>query len=647
MKASQLLWIPLLLAILIEPYIARSGNTPGKKENEYDVKKIPLPLLKDAEAVIRTRFIQFEVKNERRAKLKVKFATTIFKKEKRDYGYLVLWYDKFQEIEELEGTIYDANGEKVRELESDETKDYSGSGGLSLVTDSRAHVAELYYDQYPYTVEYSYEYSYNGYLNWPVWMSQRTLDAVEQSRFEVIIPKGDTLRYWCNTDTVKPALSIDGSKKIYVWESKNLPQLSKDVVGEDAEDVATIVRTAPSLFEIDDYPGDMRSWKEFGKWDYSLYKDRDILPESAVRDIHSLLQPTYDAKTKIKKLYRYMQDRTRYIDIDLGIGGWQPFEAKHVHERSYGDCKALSNYMVALLKEAGVVAYPFLVRTGSHRLPFINEFPSNQFNHVMVCVPLQNDTIWLECTSQSIPFGHIDHETENRYVLLVTPDGGIVVHTPSTTAQQNMQKQWAHVTLSQFSNAEVTSTVTRSGDQQDYIRKAIYNETPEERERWVLNHLDIPNANLKSFRFDGLEEHNTEISLSLQLSVPRYVSRSGDRLFFLPNLMERETYIPPQVTRRLSPVRYSYPYLDIDSIYYIIPNGYTPESIPTKVHLVSSFGQFSSKTYPLGDTAIVYTRSLEIQTYSIPPDHYTEYRKFFSDIVKADRAQVVLVKKKF
>lgn len=213
MKAARLSWIPLLLAILIEPRIARSGNNSGKNENAYDVKKIPPPLLKDADAVIRTNFIRFEVKNERRAKEKRKFAVTIFKKEKRDYGYLVLWYDQFDKIEDLEGAIYDADGKKIRELDSDEIKDYSGTDGFSLIIDARAHVAELYHDQYPYTIEYSYEYSSNGYLIWPVWLSQGTHDAVEQNRFEVVIPKGDTLRSWCNTDTIKPVISIEDSKK--------------------------------------------------------------------------------------------------------------------------------------------------------------------------------------------------------------------------------------------------------------------------------------------------------------------------------------------------------------------------------------------------------------------------------------------------
>ena len=60
-----------------------------------------------------------------------------------------------------------------------------------------------------------------------------------------------------------------------------------------------------------------------------------------------------------------MQNNTRYISIQLGIGGWRPFEAAYVASKGYGDCKALSNYMYSLLKEAGILSYYTLVKAGA------------------------------------------------------------------------------------------------------------------------------------------------------------------------------------------------------------------------------------------------------------------------------------------
>jgi hypothetical protein len=116
-------------------------------------------------------------------------------------------------------------------------------------------------------------------------------------------------------------------------------------------------------------------------------------------------------------------------------------------------------------------------------------------------------------------------------------------------------------------------------------------------------------------------------------------------MFFNPNLMERETSAPPERSRKHTPVRFSYLYLDADSVEYRIPKDFRCEALPSRTSLKTPFGVFSSTTACLGDTLIVFTRSLEIKASEIPPERYDEYRSFFTGVVKADRGQVVLVRK--
>lgn len=615
------------------------------KDLPYAVRNIPVQLLKDASAVVRIYHQSFKVKNSSSAVYTVKKAVTIFAREEREQGEINLPYDKLTEIEELEGRIYDSDGRLVKELESDDIKDNVAIAGYTLYGDSRAKSAGLYYDVYPYTVEFEYEISYDGYISWPAWLTYPSDDAVEMNTFEVMISDDQPLRYWCNRDSLKPAVSTDGSYRVYRWEAGNLPRLSRDAIGDDTEDVSGIVMIAPTEFTVEGFRGRMDSWKEFGRWAYSLALRRDELPAGAAADVDKLTAGLTDTVSKIRILYEYMQNRTRYVNISLGIGGWQPFDAKYVHERGYGDCKALSNYMVALLKYAGITAYPVLINSGYDRLPIVPEFPSNQFTHVIVCVPLQKDSIWLECTSQTIPFGVLGPTTENRQALMITPEGGVLVNVPATRYSENTLVRKSSIKINNDGSAAVSSSTVFRGDQQISVRMSIYRASPDECRNWVQNSMDIPDGRLKTFSLRGIDDKSPVICLDAEFISPRFASVSGTRIFFLPNAMERYNVVPPYVSERLSPVRFRYPYSNVDTVSYTIPENYAPESVPAEISRKEPFGEFLSRYTYDGNRTITFIRSLSLKNYSVPAADYEIFREFMQEIVKSDRSQIVLIRK--
>ena len=102
---------------------------------------------------------------------------------------------------------------------------------------------------------------------------------------------------------------------------------------------------------------------------------------------------------------------------------------------------------------------------------------------------------------------------------------------------------------------------------------------------------------------------------------------------------------PASSPLRRSPVRFLYPYRDVDTVVFRLPDGYRVETLPKETRLSAPFGTFQAKTVEAGDNLLVYVRTLEISTAEVPAASYKEYRQFFADIVKADRAQTVLVRK--
>ena len=614
--------------------------------NKYDIRNIPTSLLTDAKAVVRDNSISFEILSPQKGIMKVRFAVTIFSKDKQDYGILALAYDPFKNLSELDGVLYDSSGEEIRDLESRDIKDYSDFSGYSLFTDNRMRIAELYYDKFPYTIEFTYEFEYNDCLNWPAWYSRGSSDPVQQSEFKVTTPSDYHLRWWCNKDSVKPEITNEYSHNIYYWSAANIIKLPDDQENEDRSDYAVIVMTAPSEYDIEDHPGSMNSWKEFGKWYYDLTKGRDKLPGEALSEIEEIVKTSSDRNEKIKKLYNYMQSRTRYVSIQLGIGSWQPFEASFVHNNGYGDCKALSNYMISILKAAGIKAYPVLIESGEQEIPLIEEFTCSQFNHVIVIVPGDKDTVWLECTNQNFPAGSLSSSCENRKALLVTEGGGEIINTPLTTAGENVQVRTAEIRLNNSGSADAKIYTEWTGDQYHSALSLSKTSSFEEQEKWIKRNFKVPDIKVGKYSFIDRDRNSSVIDLDLSATLRRYGSISGSRIFFNPNITDRRTNVPNLVSEKISPVKYNYPFLDIDSIKFIIPESYTVEAVPAEVNMETSFGGFTSKTLINDDNSLTFMRRLEIRSYSIPRQDYTEYRNFFSEIVKADRAQVVLTRKK-
>ena len=316
-----------------------------------------------------------------------------------------------------------------------------------------------------------------------------------------------------------------------------------------------------------------------------------------------------------------------------------------MYERGYGDCKALTNYMLSLLKAVNIDAYPALIHNA--RLPngFLNDFPSNQFNHVILCVPTSDDTVWLECTSQTIPFGHIGASNENRYALVVGPQGGTLVRTPSSKAADNCQIRKATVTLQINGDASATIHTLYTGNQQDYVRTGLKVASPRERDDWLKEYIDIPAFNLVKTDFSQLDKKDMRVELTMQVQLPRYAAVAGNRLLLQHNLMERRSYVPQPLKNRKYPIMHSYAYLDIDSILYTLPQNYVVEVLPKAVTIQTPFAEYQSSINSDEDGSLLYTRHLEVSETVLPPESYDQYRTFLQEIAEADKAISALVRR--
>lgn len=614
-------------------------------DGDYAVSKISPALLKGANAVKRMENISFEILNTGEAVLRRKYAITIINDNADRLAAFAEQYDKLHSIKNIEGTLYDAMGRELKRLKNKQILDFSGTDDNNLADDNRAKVHHFYHKDYPYTVEYEVEIKYNGTLFFPVWFPvEQENFSVEQSSFEVISPADYTVRYKAFNYPGEPvSTDLGKGRRSLSWKASQLTAVAKEYAEPTWYEITMAVFTGPTDFEIEKYKGKMADWKQFGDFVFALKQGRDQLPDNVKQVVRQVTAAEPDIRSRITRLYEYLQKNTRYISIQLGIGGWQPFDATYVANKAYGDCKALTNFMYSLLKEAGITSYYTLIKAGRGRGKIITDFPSQQFNHVILCVPLTKDTMWLECTSQTIPAGYLGDFTCDRNALLITEEGGKMVRTPKYGINENLEIRNIKAVLDDEATLKIQAATKYTGLQQDDYHSLI-NQLSKDKVKEVLHErLDFGTYDISNFEYKETKSSLPVIEEKLDIEVSNYATITGKRLFIVPNVMTRTGRKLSADEDRKYDLELTFEYRDIDTVEISIPSGYLPEATPKDVSLNSKFGHYESRVKLNGDK-LYYYRKMEHYSGRFPASDYADLVKFYETIYKADRSKVVLVK---
>jgi hypothetical protein len=614
-------------------------------QTTYEAATIPKNLLPYASAVVRKMEVVTEVKDLNNTVNHIKKVVTILNKNGDDNADIVVWYNKSNRIKYIKGVVYDEFGKPVNKFSDKNFSDYSAASDASLFEDSRVKHFKPAVVSYPYTVEYEYETLSKQTLNFNDWSpNQSTGTAVEHSSYQFICKPDFVIRYKEINYLGKVNTTPVAGLTAYTWEANNLKARRSEPYSPDPEQYQTVVKIAPEKFNYEGYSGAFTNWNDLGKWIHDkLLAGRTTLPPETMTYVHSLTDSINDPKKKAKAIYEYMQRKTRYISVQIGIGGYQPFTATDVDRVSYGDCKGLVNYTQALLKAVNIPSYYCVVQAGNLKKSLLPDFASMaQGNHIILCLPFKNDTTWLECTNKDIPFGFLGDFTDDRWVLACTAEGGKLLHTPKYTAELSRQVRKASVTLKEDGQLDGSMTTTFEGWQYENrpaVPGDITDEIKNAKKRYEINNLEIETLVLKPMK--SINPVNNE---EMKFSARDYASLSAGRYFFMANLANRNTTVPREVRNRSTNVYINRGYTDVDEIIYQIPVGYRMDNNPLRLTINKPFGRYTASTIMNDKNQIVYKRKLEIIDGTYPIDNYADLVAFYQQVADADDYKIAIIK---
>ncbi|MBU2914649.1 DUF3857 domain-containing transglutaminase family protein [Reichenbachiella agariperforans] len=628
-------------------YVALSSFSLAQAQT-YRIDQIPDSLKENANAVYLLDEVTFEIIDEKKAIYHSHQVIAILNAKAKRLASETIGYDKLTKINSFTGKRYNQFGKLVAKSKKSDIYDRSATSGGTIFDDSRYQHLDLTQNQYPYIVEFEYEEERAYTYSIPDWYISPTSNlAVVESNYTVIAP--DELQpnfKLVNTNKTLNIVSQDGITTSSI-SFAHVKAVEHEPYGPPVSDFTPVIYASPSAFHYDGYSGDFNSWHNMGLWQLRLNQGRGDLSQTTIQEVKALTTNLSTDEEKIKAVYQYVQNKTRYVSIQLGIGGMQPFPASTVDELGYGDCKALSNYTHALLQSIGIESYYTLVYGGDRppvrQLDF--DFPVDVFNHIILCVPNQQDTIWLECTSQTNPFGYQGEFTGDRDVLLITPEGGKIAHTTIYDKTVNRQESYATVQILEDGNATANLQIKYSGLQYENGNlNWIINDGDEKLEKWIYKNTDISEFQIVDFDFVETKDKIPTIMETAQLNIRSLAADQGKRLFLSPNLMNQWKTKPKRVTNRQTDMVLTFEYTDTDSIVYQLPEKYHIEYLPESTNIETQFGTYQNN-YQFENHQLIYTRRLEKNKGRFSKEAYEEYRQFCEDIIQADKGKVVFVDK--
>jgi hypothetical protein len=520
------------------------------------------------------------------------------------------------------------------------------AGGVSVYEDLKIIQTDLYMNRYPFTVVY--EYTIDESVIYPnrTWMPVfRTKISLENASITYIIPENFTFRYKsANYKDLEPEITPSGRRESqYRWELNNVKAYVHQAYMPPSSYIFPYVQTGPNELIYGGYPGNMETWESFGNWINDLNKDRQNLSDAVIADIKNISESTSDTLEMIRKIYEYMQSRTRYVSIQLGVGGFQPDDVRSVERNAYGDCKALSNFTQALLAVAGIKSHYAWIYNGTRNLELDPDFPYDYFNHAIICVPLQNDTIWLETTSNTIPMGFIGEGNSDRWVLLVTEDGGKLVRTPSVNPDQNIVEQ--SIQLNAKDNFNIRGEIHQKLTGLAMSNLMGISLIGESRQRdYYTNRIRLNNFQLDKLSFFEEKTPPGQIKKQAEFNLTNYFRRAGERYIFQPVLLTDQVGVPSFSGERKYDFHLNFYLSHIDTISWNLPAGYKISVLPDDFSAESPFGYYSISYYyqPEKETLTIL-RKFSGKRGKFSPEEWDGFIEFLRNVQQNDRAQLMLV----
>ncbi|HET7733353.1 MAG TPA: DUF3857 domain-containing protein [Paludibacter sp.] len=558
-----------------------------------------------------------------------------------EYAEVSIPYSKMNKVSKVEAFIKDKNGNVVKNLKPGDIEERSMMADFSFYEDNFVKEFTLVHNVYPYTLCYKFQQQEDAFFyidNWtpiinrdiPTINATLTLDVPRDYKIAFSQQFVDNFE----VDTLEKSIK-------YMWKGSYSKQITPEIYAPEISCLKPMVRIVPDKFKYDQ-EGMNSSWKTYGNWEYRLIEGLNELPENEKRQIDDLIEGVKNDNEKVKILYHYLQDETRYINISIETGGMKPYPATYVAINKYGDCKALSNYFKSVLSYVGIPSFYTNVYAGDLIKNIDLNFPSMQFNHVILCVPFPKDTLWLDCTSNG-PFNYLGTFTQNRDAFLISSANSTFIRTPALLKQDVLEIRKVHINSDSLSGAISNFRNTYKGKNYENLF-SLSSLTSESKTSQVIRNNFIENDfDLINYKLMPVHRDSASIVLNYTAKADKLFRKYGKDMLIRIIPFSIPAFKEPKI--RKCPVQIDYPLYKIDTLEYQLPLGYSLSNSFKNQTINSVFGTYAIE-FQLHENTVKVVKSFLLNAGRYSLGQYADFYNFIKTVSDIDYNSYIVTRKK-
>ncbi|MBZ5694145.1 MAG: DUF3857 domain-containing protein [Acidobacteriia bacterium] len=609
-------------------------------------------------AVILIDELQTTVQDNGEINTRHRVAYRLLRPEAKDqYGYVSVPFDNETKVMSFNAWTITADGHEFALKDKDSVE--RSTSTFEVFTDDKEKIQRFAEANPGSVVGYEYVQRQRPFIFEDDWSFQDRI-PLRHGRLVLQLPAGwEFAAQWFNYTEQK---SQNSGTNQYVWEVSDVPAV-------DIEAEMPPWHAVAGWVGLKYFPRDaaMRarttgSWKDLGLWYNGLTQSSRIVSPQIKQKVSDLTAGISDPVAKIRALTDYLQRQIRYVEISIGVGGYQPHPADDIFSHQYGDCKDKATLLSTMLHEIGIESYYVLIDTD--RGVVRPEYPSMRFDHAILAirVPEGVDTsslyavvndpnlgklLFFDPTNEYAPLGHLPWYLQHNFGLVVTPDGGELLSLPLLPPSTNRLLRIAQFKLSPSGDLSGDVQELEWGGPAAEEREDFLTAQPAKRAQIFENFLggSLNNFTLTGASLGNLEKYDQSLSLNYKFVSAGYANAAGDLLFVRPRVVgDKGTGMLRLFTEqkpRKYPIQFEEATRQDDVFDITLPPGYVVDGLPPPVQAECDYATYRSEI-KVADGVMHYKRTFEIKDVMVPTEKLPQVREFLKQVAADQTASAVL-----